>query len=283
MIRLCKNLFYKPKYSSDADSLILKKLCSTVTVVLVCLAAISFSAYAFFSYSVTSGSNTIKSSSFSSTVTIKKGDGVITHGEIQSYHFESPGQYTVTITANSATTGTGYCVVTINDVQYYTQQLGKDLNAPGGLRNEISFGLDVQTSATVSFISRWGTTSYYTSAVETELYIKSTDPLTVITVNGIQNSSDVPQETNPQNTDPQETTAPTIPEDTTAPAESAEVKHIVAEGESLSQIADNYGTTYQRIAAYNGIENPRLIQTGQEILIPPADWVETTNPTEVTE
>ena len=275
MIRLCKNLFYKPKYGSDADSIMLKHLFSTVTVVLVCLAAISLSAYAFFSYSVTSGTNTIQSSSFSTTVTIQGSDeAVITQGDIQRYRFKVPGAYTVTITADSGTTGTGYCIVTVNDTPYYTQQLGKDLNAPGGERNEISFVLEVQTSATVNFASRWGTTSYYNSETENTLYIKNTNPLTVITINGTENISNTPEETKPVETKPEETTTPTEPVKTV---------HTVTSGESLAQIAQAYNISYQRIAAYNSIENPRLIRPGQKIQIPPEDWVETTIPTEVTE
>ena len=275
MIRLCKNLFYKPKYGSDADSIMLKHLFSTVTIVLVCLAAISLSAYAFFSYSVTSGTNTIQSSSFSTTVTIQGSDeAVITQGDIQRYRFKVPGAYTVTITADSGTTGTGYCIVTVNDTPYYTQQLGKDLNAPGGERNEISFVLEVQTSATVNFASRWGTTSYYNSETENTLYIKNTNPLTVITINGTENISNTPEETKPVETKPEETTTPTEPVKTV---------HTVTSGESLAQIAQAYNISYQRIAAYNSIENPRLIRPGQKIQIPPEDWVETTIPTEVTE
>ena len=107
MIKLCKKLGYKPKYCSDADSMILKHLASTVTIVLVCLAAISFSAYAFFSHSVTSGTNTIKASSFSSTVAIKKANGdLITEAKLQSYGFDL-GKYIVTINTDSSTTGTG--------------------------------------------------------------------------------------------------------------------------------------------------------------------------------
>ena len=275
MIRLCKNLFYKPKYGSDADSIMLKHLFSTVTVVLVCLAAISLSAYAFFSYSVTSGTNTIQSSSFSTTVTIQGSDeAVITQGDIQRYRFKVPGAYTVTITADSGTTGTGYCIVTVNDTPYYTQQLGKDLNAPGGERNEISFVLEVQTSATVNFASRWGTTSYYNSETENTLYIQNTNPLTVITINGTENISNTPEETKPVETKPEETTTPTEPVKTV---------HTVTSGESLAQIAQAYNISYQRIAAYNSIENPRLIRPGQKIQIPPEDWVETTIPREVTE
>ena len=39
-------------------------------------------------------------------------------------------------------------------------------------------------------------------------------------------------------------------------------------GDTLSAIAAKYGTTYQAIAAYNGITNPNLISVGQKIKIP---------------
>lgn len=274
MIRLCKNLFYKPKYGSDADSIMLKRLFSTVTVVLVCLAAISLSAYAFFSCSVTSGSNTIQTSSFSTTVTIKASDGtIITQGKLQSHTF-TPDKYSVTITRDSGANGTGFCMIHIGEKTYYTQQLGTDLNAPGQERTEISFVLDVKVATTVAFESRWGTTSYYSSATESEFYIKDTDSLTVVGNNATENTSNATEETNPEETKPEETTTPTEP---------AETVHTVSPGESLSQIAETYNTDFQRIADYNDIENPRVILPGQEILIPPADWVipeETTQPVE---
>lgn len=39
-------------------------------------------------------------------------------------------------------------------------------------------------------------------------------------------------------------------------------------GDTLSQIAAKYGTTYQAIAAFNGIKNPNVIRVGQKIKIP---------------
>ena len=39
-------------------------------------------------------------------------------------------------------------------------------------------------------------------------------------------------------------------------------------GDTLSQLAAKYGTTYQAIAAYNGIKNPNAIRVGQKIKIP---------------
>ena len=284
MIKLCKNLRYKPKYCSDADSIMMKHLVSTVTIILVCLAALSFSAYAFFSHSVTSANNTIQTANFSSTVTVKDANGeTITEGKINSYAF-APGLYTVTINKDAATNGTGFCIIQIGGVKYYTQQLGNDLNAPNGERTEISFKLDLQATTTVSFESRWGTTSYYSSAVESEFYIKNTDPLTVIQATGTENASDTPAETQPSETSP--SIAPeetTTPEETTSPAEVNEVTHIVENEETLSGIAVKYGMSHTRIAAYNQIPAPYVIRAGQEIHIPPEDWVEPTVPTEVTE
>lgn len=44
--------------------------------------------------------------------------------------------------------------------------------------------------------------------------------------------------------------------------------YTVKKGDTLSQIAAKYGTTYQKIAAYNGIKNPNVIRVGQKIKIP---------------
>lgn len=49
---------------------------------------------------------------------------------------------------------------------------------------------------------------------------------------------------------------------------TGEVIHTVKAGETLSKIAKQYGTTYQKIAAYNGIANANLIHVGQKIKIP---------------
>lgn len=44
--------------------------------------------------------------------------------------------------------------------------------------------------------------------------------------------------------------------------------YTVKKGDTLSQIAAKYGTTYQAIAAYNGIKNPNVIRVGHKIKIP---------------
>lgn len=46
--------------------------------------------------------------------------------------------------------------------------------------------------------------------------------------------------------------------------------YTVVKGDTLSGIAAKYGTTYQALAAYNGISNPNIINVGQKIKIPNA-------------
>lgn len=44
--------------------------------------------------------------------------------------------------------------------------------------------------------------------------------------------------------------------------------YTVQRGDTLTYIAQKYGTTYQALADYNGIKNPSLIYVGQQIKIP---------------
>ena len=50
-----------------------------------------------------------------------------------------------------------------------------------------------------------------------------------------------------------------------------ETTYTVLKGDTLSQIASRYRTTYQKLAEYNNIKNPNLIYVGQTIRIPVID------------
>lgn len=53
-----------------------------------------------------------------------------------------------------------------------------------------------------------------------------------------------------------------------APAAPATSEYVVQRGDSLGQIAREYGTTVLAIAAANGIDNPSQISVGQRLVIP---------------
>ena len=50
--------------------------------------------------------------------------------------------------------------------------------------------------------------------------------------------------------------------------EARGIRHTVASGESLSQIAQTYGVTIEQIMAVNGLDDPNTIVVGQELVIP---------------
>jgi len=58
-------------------------------------------------------------------------------------------------------------------------------------------------------------------------------------------------------------TATPVPQPTPTP-----LVHIVSAGETLSTIAEAYGTTTEALTEANAITNPSLISVGQELVIP---------------
>lgn len=70
-------------------------------------------------------------------------------------------------------------------------------------------------------------------------------------------------------------TTPTTPKTPTTTTTTTDEIYVVKSGDTLSGIASKYGTTYQKLAEYNGIKNPNIISVGQKIKIPVAKKAET--------
>lgn len=275
MKKLYNEFFYVPECGKGKirEKVMLMRTAVTVAIMLVCLMAMGITAYAYFAYNVTSASNVIKTANFEVDVVIQTGDSeketVIIEqldNKTKIAALEAGKVYTVTLT-NVGTAKTGFCVISATgcDIkEYHTQQIGKDVNAAEDEGNPITFQVTVTDETVMTFYSHWGTSSYYEEYVnkgeEGAFYIINGEVLNLqingITASVIEESAEI--------TDEKEILDETVP---------AEEVHVFSEGEILSEIAEKYGTSVDRIISYNNLVNPDDIQVGQELKIPPADWI----------
>lgn len=323
MKKLYEEYFYIPEDGKIRDKVMVVRVAITVAVMLACLFAMTFSAYAYFSHSVTSDSNVIKSADYDLTVIVKNDadpSAELTPSAPRTYTFDgtNAGIYTVTLT-KAGEAKTGFCVIEVtvggNVTRYYTNQIGL-IN--GVEKNEFKFTIEATAipaggSVTVKFIPHWGTSSYYGSYDPSKNYIDgvSTNKIDVTVVSvGMDDNTDTTETTNvtTETTTPETTTAPA---ETTSPAETeavtteavttqavteptaeseteaattaAEIVYTVESGDKLWVIAEKYGVSLANMVAYNNIADPDKIITGQTLKIPPAGWTAPTETTSVPE
>ena len=171
MRKLYNEFFYIPKHGKVREKVMLARVAMTVVIMVVCLAAMSITAYAYFSHNVTSGSNIIKSASFYTDVTVQitaedgtAGDTITTNTSDHKSHsaeLSANKTYTITVKHNDRSTAqTGFVIVTAEgcETRYHTQQLGRDGN---GNTYTITFKLTPGANTIVTFRSHWGTSTYY--------------------------------------------------------------------------------------------------------------------------
>lgn len=261
MRKLYDEFFYIPKHGKVREKVMFTRMVSVIAIVIMCLAAISFSAYAYFSYNITSGSNIIKAANFEASVSVIANSSsdpitVTKDGKIQTVTL-SAGTYTVKLTAGDSTADTGFCIVTIGKDTFFTDQIGKDV-AKNLTDASVTFTLKVPVETKITFLSHWGTSSFYGYENHdcNPLYIEDQNEIDLmIALNGVNESSSDEGQGNTNET--------TIP---------SEVIHTVVAGETLSAIAAKYGAYAEQIAIYNEITNKNIIYEGQRLKIPPTGY-----------
>ena len=129
----------------------------------------------------------------------------------------------------------GYCIVKGGEKSLYSEQL-----LPG---NMLSFKFIPSATADYTFTAVWGS------------YSDKPDITNGCTIGQKAAVQDDPQVSEPQ-------------QDNTGRKDV----HIVQAEDSLWKIARQYGTTVEKIAAYNDIAQDTVLQIGQEIKIPPQDY-----------
>ena len=203
MRKVWDEFFHIPKHGKVREKVMLMHIVLAIGTAVMCLAAINFGAYAFFSHTVTSGSNVIKAAKFETMVSVRSADQNSKSAESvkpisgneQSFKIEGlkvGKTYTVTVeTTDNSTAKTGFITVSADDCSetYYTQQLGTDDSAKDGKTEKISFELMITDDAVVYLNAQWGTSSHYSDYQnkKAEQYITNGKKIKMI-VNGVIDS-----------------------------------------------------------------------------------------------
>lgn len=229
MRKLYNEFFYIPKHGKIREKVMLTRLISTITIVIVCLAAMSITAYAYFSYNITSSFNTIKAAHFETDVLITITDSnnepvtVTKSGKAKTANLEA-GKYTIELSKGDCTAQTGFCILTIDDKSYFTDQIGVDTDKALTDAN-VKFELWLSSPTKIEVLSHWGTSVYYgyKDAGRTEIFIVNGDTLdlTAGTTNG---DTDEYEETvtPPETQNDPSTTETTTPADQSEPVNTTE-------------------------------------------------------------
>ena len=221
-----------PRHSKSTDENILRLLVPSLLGILLCMICLAGTTWAWFTASVQTQPQTIEAANYDIAVSITNESGDFVS---HGQPLEGGKSYKVTLTASgTADKFGGYCIVGCGDVMLYTAQL-----LPG---HTLSFTLTPPETATYTFTAVWGSHSGETD---------------------IKNGSTIGQKTGVLS-------APEGPE--TQQAAADESVYMVRSGDSLWKIAQQHGTAVEKIAAYNDIDKNAVLQIGQEIKIPPADY-----------
>ena len=245
--------FYIPKNQKISDKSFSQLILASVLGILLCTVCLGGLTWAWFSDSVTSNTDTLRSATYDIQAEVKKeSDGsVVAINEDNTYTLDAGETYTVKLKA-TGNASTGYCKVTLNDKDYYTTQI-----VPG---NYVTFTIVCPESiaAKVSFSSQWMTYAGY-SETATNLIGQE---ITTITAEAVVSKNSI-------NALTQATPDPAV----TDPDPSAsEIVYVVKQGDTLYEIAGAYGTTVPKLVAYNSIADANRIQIGDIIKIPPAGY-----------
>ena len=220
MRKWLQELMHVPEDDTVSDRTMTARVCVTVAVTLFCLAMMSFTAYAYFTHDMSSGSNQILTAYFDAVVSVRKTDAagapVTVHtDETFTCWADLKGGNTYYVTLRHAvdsTANTGYVIV---NETYHTAQIEKDTYGNSLLE---TFYLTLTEDQRVTFRVCWGTSPYADDAREEgDLYIEEGE--TVELTAAVEDDTTTETEDSTTTTD-STTTSTTESDSTTLPTEA---------------------------------------------------------------
>lgn len=169
MKALFNEFFYIPKDGKIREKVMMVRVTISVIFMVICLVAMSFTAYAYFTCSVSSSLNTIQSAYYSLKIT-DSSEAVVTDNYTCGTATED--LHTFVLTANG-TAETGYCKIEISNGTekkiYYTTQIFKEAGEDTDRLTELTLTIRAAEGCVITFIPQWGTSANY-AVNQDELY-----------------------------------------------------------------------------------------------------------------
>lgn len=192
-----------------------------LTVVILCLAAMTITALAYYSHEIVSGSNKLKAAVFDIDVKVTnqndQGEITVAPGPNKTYTVLLPaGTYSIEVGHSSqSTANTGFVTVAVADGMFYTRQLTKSDNT-----DSLTFIFETNAEMAVKFSACWGTSIYHNT--QEENYITENNNAVNVNIAGISDEEVqeplVPETTEPASTEPAATEPGATQPEVTEPA-----------------------------------------------------------------
>jgi len=256
----------------------------TAVVIVLCLAAMSLTAYAYFSYSIASNLNTIISASFDVSVRVEQEGNTISN--VDNKYVLGKNVYDITVTGNGSAEK-GFCIVYAvlsngTKTVYHTQQL--TTNQSDGT-NTLNFSLDLtgipEETVSVEFVANWGSAEFFTGGplgrtIYSNDIVRYGEIMMSVPPSDDTNGPDTSDEPSDDTDGPDVSDEPSDDMDEPDISDepdgesgvSQEIVYTVASGDNLTKIANKYGSTVKAIQEKNNIEDPNLIYVDQKLIIP---------------
>lgn len=194
MRKLYYEFFHIPEHGRIRERVMLTRVVLTTIIMLICLATMSVTAYAYFTYSITSKTNSIKTANFDVRVEIEdvsisndRSSEIQIQGHSKTIKLEK-GVYRIQL-HKQGTAKTGFCKINAEggNASFYTQQLGTDINTETGERDPFEFEMVITDDTELEILAHWGTAAYYDKETRSQTetpYIEDGDSI-VMVINGI--------------------------------------------------------------------------------------------------
>jgi len=298
-----KSVLRKEDISLNREKELLARMAGTIVVIVVCLAAMGFSAFAYFSHSISSGMNVIQSAHFDVVVTLVGAEDTQNEdggeaGQAEENSGEPNGADTGAVGGStSGTSGmvlegnslnnceakvytfqikasgdaqTGYCKIVIKkdgaEQVYYTTQLYLNPDGGKGQTSALTIEIDMTNGSgySIEFIPQWGTSSYY--AIEQAGLLGENDRFTI----PFAPAASTDEELEGSNEDVAEDSEGAQTGDGTELEPGVKEYYTVVSGDTLYGIATRYGLTQNELYEFNKskIENQDSLKIGQVLKIP---------------